>query len=73
MPKLKPISSAEFTKKLKRAGYVPIRKSKHMIYFHSEKQVTIPLSHKHRGDISVGLLHKLIKEMKLSTEEFSRL
>ena len=47
MPKLKPIGYAEFSKKLVHAGYLPIRKSKHIIYYHQEKQITIPLPHKH--------------------------
>ncbi|MEK7104997.1 MAG: type II toxin-antitoxin system HicA family toxin [Patescibacteria group bacterium] len=70
MPRLKPISHDKFAKKLKRAGYVPIRKSKHTIYFNSIKQITIPLPYKHSGDMPTGLLHKLIKEMKISLEEF---
>lgn len=73
MSKLKPIGYNEFTRKLQRAGYIPIRKSKHTIYFHPVKQITIPIPHKHSRDISKELLHKLIKEMKLSTEEFNRL
>ncbi len=73
MPKLKPIGYIEFAKKLHRAGYIPIRKSKHTIYFHSEKQITIPFPHKHAKDISKGFLSKLIKEMKLTREEFDNL
>ncbi|NUQ56894.1 MAG: type II toxin-antitoxin system HicA family toxin [Candidatus Paceibacter sp.] len=73
MPRLKPISYEKFARKLERAGYVPIRKSKHTIYFQPTKQITIPLPHKHHGDIPKGLLHKLIKEMRISLEEFERL
>ena len=73
MPSLKSIKYAEFAKKLQHAGYIPIRKSKHIIYFHPEKQITVPFPHKHVGDISKGFLHKLIKEMKLTAEEFNRL
>ncbi|MEK7157869.1 MAG: type II toxin-antitoxin system HicA family toxin [Patescibacteria group bacterium] len=73
MSRLKSVSYDEFAKKLKRAGYFPIRKSKHTIYFHSTKQITIPLPHKHYGDMPKGLLHKIIKEMKISLEEFNKL
>lgn len=73
MPKLKPISYDEFARKLKRAGYFPIRKSGHIIYFNPIKQITIPLPHKHPRDILKGLLHKLIKELKMSLENFNRL
>lgn len=73
MPKLKQIGYSEFARKLIRMGYVPIRKNKHTIYYHSEKQITIPLPHKHSRDIPKGLFSKLIKEMKISREEFNRL
>ena len=73
MPKLRPVSYDEFAKKLKRAGYVPVRKSKHVIYVHLAKHITIPLPHKHPHDIPKGLIHKLIKEMSISLEDFNRL
>jgi len=73
MPKLKPIGYNEFARKLQQAGYIPIRKSKHTIYFHPRKEITIPFPHKHPRDISKGFLNKLIKEMKLSVEEFNKL
>lgn len=73
MPKLKPIRYDEFAKKLIRAGYKAIRKSKHTIYYHPEKQITIPFPHKHTCDIPMGLVHKLIKEMQISREEFDQL
>ncbi len=73
MPKPKLLSHNEFVRKLYRAGYIPVRKSKHTIYFHLIKGITIPLPHKHSRDIPKGLLHKLIKEMKLSVEEFNHL
>ncbi|MEK7629324.1 MAG: type II toxin-antitoxin system HicA family toxin [Patescibacteria group bacterium] len=73
MLKLKPIGYGEFARKLIRAGYMPIRKSKHTIYFHSVKNITIPFPHKHAHDIPTGLLNKLIKEMGLSREDFGRL
>lgn len=69
MPKIKPIGFGytEFAKKLLRAGYVPVRKSKHNIYFHPKKLTTIPLPHKHGRDIPTGLLVKLIKEMRVTS------
>lgn len=70
MPRLKPVGYVEFIKKLLRAGYVPVRKSKHTIYFNSEKQITIPIPHKHPHDLPKGLLNKLIKEMRIPREEF---
>lgn len=73
MPKLKPIGYDEFARKLQRAGYISIRKTKHTIYFHPVKQITVPLPHKHRRDIPNGLLSKLIKEIGLSIEDFNSL
>ena len=73
MPKLKPIGYGKLASKLTNAGYIPIRKSKHTIYYHPEKQITIPVPHKHPHDIPKGLLNKLIKEMKISREEFDKL
>ena len=73
MPRLKPISYDELSRKLIRAGYKPIRKNKHIIYYHLEKLITIPLPHKHPHDIPKGLLNKLIKEIKISREEFNNL
>jgi predicted RNA binding protein YcfA (HicA-like mRNA interferase family) len=73
MSKLKPIGYIAFARKLKHAGYMPVRKSKHTIYFHPAKQITIPFPHKHSRDIPTGLLRKLIKEMGISVDEFNRL
>ena len=50
-----------------------LRKSRHTVYFHPIKQITLPLPHKHPHDIPKGLLHKLIKEIKNSLEEFIHL
>jgi len=73
MPKLKPISYDEFARKLIRSGFLPIRKSKHNIFYHPEKQIIIPLPHRHPRDIPKGLLNKLIKEMRITREEFFEL
>lgn len=73
MSKLTPLKYKEFARKLLRAGYIPVRKRKHVIYYHPEKQITIPIPHRHRGDIPTGLLNKLIKEMNISREEFNKL
>lgn len=73
MPKLKQIGYAEFARKLIRAGYLPIRKSKHTIYYNPRKQITIPLPHKHSRDVPKGLINKIIREMKITQKEFSEL
>lgn len=73
MPKIKPVGYGEFARKLMRAGYVPVRKSKHIVYFHLVKEITVPVPYKHGRDIPTGLLNKLLKELKLSKEEFNNL
>ncbi|MBU1159997.1 type II toxin-antitoxin system HicA family toxin [Patescibacteria group bacterium] len=73
MSKLSPINYDKFVRKLRRAGYIPVRKNKHIIYFHPIKEITIPIPHKHPKDISGGMLNKLIKEMRISKEEFNSL
>ena len=73
MSKLKPIKYEELMRKLSHAGYVMIRKSKHLIYFHPHKEITIPIPHKHRGNVRLGLLNAIVREMKISKEEFNQL
>jgi len=73
MSRFKPIGYNTLARKLQRAGYIPIRKNKHTIYFNPIKEITIPVPHKHPKDISQGLLHKLVKEMGLMAEEFNKL
>jgi len=73
MSKLRSIGYKEFVRKLIKGGYIAIRKSKHIIYYHREKQITIPIPHKHSRDIQRGLLNKLVKEMKITSEEFNKL
>lgn len=73
MKKLKPIRYDELARKLQRAGYFAIRKSKHVIYFNPRGQITIPIPHKHSRDVRVGLLKAIIKEMRISNEDFNKL
>jgi len=73
MSKLKPIGYEELERKLRRAGYVAVRKSKHMIYFHPGNGITVPIPHKHPRSVSIGLLHKIMKEMRVSSDDFNEL
>ncbi len=73
MDRLRPIRYNELVKKIQRAGYTPIRKSKHIIYFHPQKLITIPIPHKHSRNVPIGLLEKIVKEMKISKEVFNKL
>ena len=68
-----PITSyRELAAKLRRAGFELVRTSKHDVYCHREKNLTIPLPH-HTGDTPKGLLRAIIRQMRLSPEEFRNL
>lgn len=43
MPKLVPITHRELARKLRRAGYVEIRTSRHPVYWLAAKKLTIPV------------------------------
>lgn len=72
MPKLVPISHRELVRKLRRAGYVEIRTSRHPVYYLAERDLTIPVP-SHPGDVPKGTLRAIIREMGISVEEFNAL
>jgi len=72
MPKLVRISYKELASRLKRAGYREIRTSRHPVYYLAEKDITIPVP-RHPGDIPIGTLRAIVREMGLSVEEFNSL
>lgn len=73
MPKPKPIGYEALARKLQRAGYFPIRKSRHTIYYNPLEEITVPIPHNHPHDVPKGLMSKIIKEMGLTVEEFNEL
>ena len=72
MPKLVPVSHRELARKLRRAGFVEVRTKRHPVYFHAEKDLTIPIP-MHPGDVPKGTLRSIIREMQISVEEFNAL
>jgi predicted RNA binding protein YcfA (HicA-like mRNA interferase family) len=72
MPKLVPITHRELARKLRRAGFVEIRTSRHPVYYSSAKDLTIPIP-SHPGDVPKGTLRSIIREMQISVEEFNSL
>jgi predicted RNA binding protein YcfA (HicA-like mRNA interferase family) len=72
MPKLIPISHRELARKLKRAGYVEIRTSRHPVYYLASKNLTIPVPN-HPGDVPKGTLRAIVREMGVGVEEFNKL
>jgi predicted RNA binding protein YcfA (HicA-like mRNA interferase family) len=72
MPKLVPISHRELARKLRRAGYVEIRTSRHPVYYLAEKDLTFPVP-SHPGDVPKGTLQAIVREMGISIEEINPL
>ena len=72
MPKLIRISHRDLARKLRRTGYVEIRTSRHPVFYLAERQITIPVP-RHPGDVPIGTLRAIVREMGITVEEFNRL
>lgn len=72
MPKLVRITHQELARNLRQAGYVEIRTKRHPVYYLAESDVTIPVP-KHPGDVPVGTLRAVVREMGITVEEFNDL
>ena len=72
MPRLVRVSYRELASKLKRAGYREIRTSRHPVYYLAERDITVPVP-RHPGDVPIGTLRAIVREMGMSAEEFNRL
>jgi len=72
MPKLPIVSYDLLRKKIKKLGYFEIRTSKHPIYYHPIKGITLPIPH-HKGDVPKGTLRAILIEIEVRVEEFIEL
>ena len=72
MPKLVPISHRELARKLRRAGFVEIRTSRHPVFYLAKGDITIPVP-RHPGDVPKGTLRAIIREIGMTIEEFNSL
>jgi predicted RNA binding protein YcfA (HicA-like mRNA interferase family) len=72
MPELTPVSYRELARKLRRAGYVEIRTSRHPVYYLAAENLTIPVP-QHPGDVPKGTLRAIVREMGISVEAFNDL
>ncbi|MBI4216434.1 MAG: type II toxin-antitoxin system HicA family toxin [Chloroflexi bacterium] len=73
MPKLRPAKPDEVTRILERLGFARIRQSgSHAVFHHADgRWTTVPM---HRGkDLGKGILGKILRDAKLSAEEFEEL
>jgi len=72
MPRLIPITHRELARKLRRAGYVEIRTSRHPVFWLAARNITIPVPN-HPGDVAKGTLRAIVREMGISVEQFNAL
>lgn len=72
MSKLIRISYRELRKKLTHAGYLEIRTSRHPVFYSQTRGITIPIP-RHGGDVPIGTLRAIVREMGLSIDEFNGL
>ena len=72
MPRLIPVTYRGLAAKLRRAGYVEIRTSRHPVYYQAEKDITIPVP-RHSGNVPTGTLRAIVREMGITVEEFNAL
>lgn len=72
MSRLVRVSYRELAAKLRRPGYVEIRTTRHPVYYLEAKNITIPVPH-HPGDVPIGTLRAIAREMDVSVDEFNDL
>jgi len=67
-----PISRRDLIQTLSRAGFTgPFPRAKHEIMLRGVTRLTVP--NPHRGDISVNLLARLLRQAGITREEWERL
>ena len=70
MPKLSPVSWGTFVRKMKSLGFSgPFQEGKHPYMVKGNLSITIPNPHK--GDISVDLLSRIIRQAFISRDEWN--
>jgi predicted RNA binding protein YcfA (HicA-like mRNA interferase family) len=67
-----PISHRELARKLRRAGFVEIRTRRHPVYYSAQQDLTVPIP-MHPGDVPKGTLRSIIREMRITVEDFNAL
>ena len=72
MPKIERVTYRGLATKLRHAGYVEVRTSRHPVYYLEEKNITVPVP-RHPGDVPIGTLRAIVREMGITVEEFNAL
>ena len=71
MPKLPALTAKEVIRALEKAGFSFVRqKGSHRIFVKDAIGITVPY---HSGDLRKSTLHKIIRQAKLTPEEFLEL
>ena len=69
MPRLTPISRRELIRRLKRLGFEgPYTGGRHEFMLRGDRRLILP--NPHRGDISVDLLARLLRQAGITREEW---
>ena len=70
MPRLSPISWGNFVRKMRALGFKgPFQEGKHPFMVKGNISVTIP--NPHRGDISIDLLSRILKQAAVSRDSWN--
>jgi len=73
LPELRSAKPDEVTRILEKMGFIRSRQSgSHAVYYHTDgRWTTVPI---HKGrDLGKGILRKILKDAKISTDEFEQL
>lgn len=67
-----PYTAREVVSRLKRAGFKEVRQTgSHLFLRHSDGRLTFVAIH--RGDVPLGTFRKILKQARVTQEEFDRL
>ena len=71
MPRLTPCSRTEFISKLKKLGFDgPFAGAKHQV-MSAPGRANVIVPNPHRGDISVGLLSRILRDANIDRDEWT--
>jgi predicted RNA binding protein YcfA (HicA-like mRNA interferase family) len=74
MPEINPISGKVLLKKLEKHGYGLVKtRGSHHFLLHSTTKVTTTIPVHNNTDLDRGLIRKIIRDLKISVEEYKRI
>jgi len=70
MTRMRPLPPSRVIRNLKTLGFIPVRqKGSHIFFRHDDGRTTVVPFHKGE-DISIGLLHSILKDIETDTTSF---